>query len=335
MRPPTLAPTPAVESQRWQRDLARAVRDPDVLLARLGLPPSLRPAARQAARDFPLVVPESFLARIQPGTPEDPLLVQVLPISEELRPTPGFVRDPLNEAAARVVPGLLRKYEGRALLLAAGSCPVHCRYCFRRHHPYTDDLNGSWGPALEAIAADAGLREILLSGGDPLMLPDPRLAELCHSLDAIPHLERLRIHTRMPVVLPSRVTPQLLSLLETLRLRPFVVLHANHPRELTGDAADAVRSLAGSCTVLNQSVLLAGVNDDAAVLAELCERVVQLGALPYYLHQLDPVAGAAHFAVEPARGAEIVAELRRRLPGYAVPRYVREIPGEPSKVPLA
>jgi len=336
--------TPAVTSadlgvgpHGWPLDLARAVRDPDVLLTRLGLPDALRAAARSAARDFPLVVPESYLARIQPGDPHDPLLRQVLPVSEELRPTPGFVRDPLDEAGARVVPGLLKKYEGRALLIAAGSCPVHCRYCFRRHYPYAEDVSGSrsWRPAVDAIAADPQLREVLLSGGEPLMLPDARLAALCAELDAIPHLKRLRIHTRMPVVLPSRVTGELLALLGSLRLRPIVVLHANHPRELAADAADAVRRLARSGTVLNQAVLLAGVNDDTETQLALCERLLDLGALPYYLHQLDAVAGAAHFAVPEERGVQIVEALRRRLPGYAVPRFVREVTGEPYKVPLA
>jgi EF-P beta-lysylation protein EpmB len=336
--------TPAVASTDralgrpiWTDDLARAIRDPDVLLTRLGLPDSLRGTARSAARSFPLMVPESYLARIEPGSPKDPLLLQVLPIAEEERPLPGFVHDPLNEAGARVVPGLLQKYEGRALLIAAASCPVHCRYCFRRHYPYAEDVAGlpSWGAALDAIAGDAQLREVLLSGGDPLMLPDARLAALCGELDAIPHLKRLRIHTRMPVVLPSRVTRELLELLGALRLRPIVVLHANHPRELTADAAAAVRRLAGAGTLLNQAVLLAGVNDDAETQLALCERLLDLGALPYYLHQLDAVAGAAHFAVPEERGVQIAEALRRCLPGYAVPRFVREEPGRPYKVPLA
>lgn len=325
------------ERPAWQHELAAAIRDPDVLLDRLELDPGLRPAARAAARAFPLVVPESLLARIEPRNPRDPILLQVLPLGAELEPAEGFVADPLSEASARAAPGLLRKYEGRALLIASGVCPVHCRYCFRRHHPYPQDVQGRapWDAALEAIGRDPSVHEVLLSGGDPLMLGDARLGALCDAIGAIPHVERLRIHTRMPVVLPSRVTDELLDLLLGVRLRCVVVLHANHPDELVGEAAEAVGRLSrAGLTLLNQSVLLRGVNDDESTLLRLCERLVALGALPYYLHQLDPVAGAAHFEVPLAEGRRLVEGLRRRLPGYAVPRYVREVPGEASKLPL-
>ncbi|MGH7200492.1 MAG: EF-P beta-lysylation protein EpmB [Planctomycetaceae bacterium] len=321
----------------WHRSLARAIRDPDELIDRLGLPDACREPARTAARLFPLLVTESFLARMQPGTPDDPLLKQVLPLGAELETAPGFVSDALKEAEARTAPGLLQKYAGRALMIATGACAVHCRYCFRRHYSYGDEPRRieEWEPALDAIADDTNLREILLSGGDPLMLTDARLETLCRRLDAIAHLRRLRIHTRLPIVLPDRVDESLIGLLTSLRLTPIVVVHANHPYEIAGDCAEALRTLVKSgITTLNQAVLLRGINDSADVQADLCERLVDLGVVPYYLHQLDRVSGTAHFEVAEEAGRSIITELRRRLPGYAVPQYVRELPGAAHKVPL-
>jgi len=322
----------------WHRSLAAAVRDPDRLIDLLGLPESLRQPAREAAELFPLLVPESYLARIESGNPRDPLLLQVLPLGAEKLEVPGFVSDALDEAASRRAPGLLQKYAGRALMIAAGACAVHCRYCFRRHYDYGAEPRrlDEWEPAFAEIEADDSLREILLSGGDPLMLTDARLEALCHRLAEIGHLKRLRLHTRLPIVLPDRITPQLIDLLTGLRLTPIVVVHANHPRELVDDCAEALRTLVcAGISVLNQSVLLRGVNDSADVLAELSERLIELGVMPYYLHQFDKVAGGAHFEVPEQEGRAIVEELRRRLPGYAVPRYVREVPGEDYKRPLA
>ncbi|HUG92390.1 MAG TPA: EF-P beta-lysylation protein EpmB [Planctomycetaceae bacterium] len=329
---------PAPHVDGWRRSLARAIRDPAVLLERLGLRRDWLDPARRAARLFPLLVPESYLARMQPGDPHDPLLRQILPLDDETRDVSGFVSDALRESAARSAPGLLQKYAGRALLIATGTCAVHCRYCFRRHYPYADEPRRleDWEPALAALAADPSLHEVLLSGGDPLVLTDRRLTGLCGRLDSIPHLRRLRIHTRLPIVLPDRVTQALVDLLRSLRLTPIVVVHANHAREIAADCADALRTLVRSgLTVLNQAVLLAGVNDTVEAQAELCERLADLGVVPCYLHQLDRVAGTAHFEVPEATGRAIIAELRRRLPGYAVPRYVREVPGAAHKVPLA
>ena len=321
----------------WHGSLAAAIRDADRLIDLLRLPELCREPARTASHLFPVMVPLSYLARIEPGNPRDPLLLQVLPLGAESAQAPGFVADALQESSAKAAPGLLHKYEGRALMIATGTCAVHCRYCFRRHYPYGDEPRrlDDWEPAFAAIEADASLREILLSGGDPLMLTDARLAAICQRLDRIPHLTRLRIHTRLPIVLPDRVTWELIDLLTSLRLTPIVVVHANHPREIVDDCADALRMLVRSgITVLNQSVLLAGVNDSAEVLAELSERLVDLGVMPYYLHQLDKVAGAAHFHVPEPAGVNLIEQLRRRLPGYAVPRYVKEVPGEPYKLPL-
>lgn len=326
------------DSADWRRSLANAVRDPDVLIDRLGLGGEFREPARQAAAAFPLLAPESFLARIAPHDPDDPLLRQVLPMGEELAPAPGFTADPLEEAAAHVAPGVLQKYPGRALFIASGACAVHCRYCFRREYPYTDEPKtaAAWEPAFEALRADPSIHEVLLSGGDPLVLTNRRLGELIERLEAIPHLKRLRIHTRLPIVLPDRVTPSFLDLLRSTRLTPIVVVHANHANELVDDCAAAVQTVVrAGVTVLNQAVLLRGVNDDANAQAALCERLIDLGVVPYYLHQLDRVAGTSHFEVEEQIGREIVAELRRRLPGYAVPQYVREIPGVLHKSPLA
>ncbi len=324
-------------AESWHQSLAEAVRDPDELIDLLGLADEHRETARQAAELFPLMVPRSYLARMKPGDSTDPLLLQVLPLGAETADVPGFVTDAVGDAAARRVPGLLHKYAGRALLIATGACAVHCRYCFRRHYPYGSEprrLDG-WQPALDAIVADRSLQEIILSGGDPLMLTDARLSALIAALENIGHLKRLRIHTRLPIVLPERITADLIELLTTGRLTPIMVVHANHPRELTGDCADALRRLVRSgLTVLNQAVLLRGINDSADVLFGLCERLINLGVIPYYLHQLDRVRGTAHFEVPEETGRELIEQLRRRLPGYAVPCYVRELPGRPHKTPL-
>jgi EF-P beta-lysylation protein EpmB len=326
-----------VRSSSWQRELACAIRDPDVLIDTLGLPDDLRPAARMSAKLFPLLVPPSFLRRMRRGDPADPLLLQVLPLGAEANVVAGFPADALDEQNAHAAPGLLQKYDGRALLIAAGACAVHCRYCFRRSFPYGQEPRRmkDWEPAFEWLRQETSVREIILSGGDPLMLVDARLSEMVRRLDAIEHLDRLRIHTRLPIVVPRRVTRPLVKLLRSVRMTPVVVVHANHPAELVGDCARALRRLVRSgLTVLNQAVLLRGINDSVEALGGLSERLINLGVIPYYLHQLDRVAGTAHFEVSEERGVELIDELRRRLPGYAVPQYVREIPGQPHKVPL-
>ncbi|MEO8315946.1 MAG: EF-P beta-lysylation protein EpmB [Pseudomonadota bacterium] len=328
----------------WQQELAQAVRDPVELLSRLGLVPGhIGPdvsaeSLRAAAADFPLRVPAGFIRRMRQGDPADPLLRQVLAVPDELLIAPGYVADPLAETEARGAPGLLQKYQGRALLIVTGACAVHCRYCFRRHYDYSadqPDTEPRWTAALAAIAADNSLDEIILSGGDPLSLGNARLAQLLDRLGAMPHLRRIRIHTRTPVVLPARVDAGLRETLQRWRDRVVIVVHANHPAEIDADTAQALRAL-GDCTtaLLNQSVLLAGVNDDAEVLAQLSRRLFEAGTLPYYLHQLDKVAGAAHFAVSDARALELHAVLAATLPGYLVPRLVRELPGASGKTPV-
>jgi len=311
----------------WQTVLAEAVRSPTELCRRLGLDPALAAEAEGAACDFPLLVPQPYLNRIRPGDPHDPLLRQVLPCAAERIPIPGFCADPLGEFQATGCSGLLRKYQGRILIVTTGACGVHCRFCFRRHFPYQTlpQANNAWKPALDEIAADPTISEVILSGGDPLTLPDSELAELADQLGQIPHLRRIRVHTRLPVMIPQRVNDELLAWLRGGHLSPFMVVQVNHPAEIDPDVANAfTRLIDAGVSVLNQAVLLRDINDRADVLAELCQRLVDLQVIPYYLHQLDPVAGAAHFEVPVTKGIALIAELRTRLPGYAVPRYVRE-----------
>jgi len=335
---PAIRPIAAPRYGSWQEAVKDAVRDPVELCRLVNLPPRYASSAAKAARDFPLFAPRGYIARMRPADAGDPLLRQVLPLEDELVQSEGFGPDPVGDSAAIRGPGLLSKYRSRVLMVATGACAVHCRYCFRRHFPYSEGPRSmdEWAGALAEIAADGTLREVILSGGDPLMLADAHLEELVARLAKIAHLRRVRVHTRLPVMIPERVTERLLALLRGTRLAPIVVIHANHARELTGSVVDALARLSDAgIPLLNQSVLLRGVNDDADVLAELCERLVDLRVMPYYLHQLDRVAGAAHFEVPPSQGRRLVAELRRRTSGYAVPRYVREIAGAPHKVLLA
>jgi EF-P beta-lysylation protein EpmB len=316
----------------WQREMAGAVRDPAELLRLLGLGPELLAGA--AAESFPLLVPRGFVARMHCGDPGDPLLRQVLPLDSETNEQPGFVTDPVGDLAARGAPGLLHKYRGRALLTMTGACAVHCRYCFRRHFPYADEsVVRDPAPALDHIARDASIHEVILSGGDPLTLSDRRLAEIVRLLAAIPHLRRLRVHTRLPVVLPSRVTDACIAALTQTRLPCVVVVHANHANEIDEAVrAACARMRAAGITLLNQSVLLRGVNDDVDALANLSETLFEAGVLPYYLHALDKVRGAAHFDVDAGRARVLMDALRARLPGYLAPRLVREQAGAPFKL---
>jgi EF-P beta-lysylation protein EpmB len=270
------------------------------------------------------------------GDPDDPLLRQVLPVEAETAEQPGFIADPLGERAALTAPGLLQKYRGRALLIATPACAVHCRYCFRREFPYDEQDGPRWQEALARIERDPGIEEVILSGGDPLSLGDARLGALSRGLERAAHVRRLRIHTRLPVVLPARVDAGLAAWLSSLKWPVVVVLHANHANEIDGEVAAACAALrSAGATLLNQSVLLRGVNDDAEALAALSRRLFEAGVLPYYLHVLDRVRGAAHFEVDEARARRIAGELAALLPGYLVPRLVRERAGAPAKVPLA
>ena len=328
----------ADHSERWQQLLAEAVTDPVELIGLLGLDPALVEPARRAAARFGLRVPRGFVARMRRGDPDDPLLRQVLPLAAELEETPGYVPDPVADLASETAPGLLHKYEGRALLVTTGACGVHCRYCFRREYPYADHGagGGRWREAVARIAADPSIHEAILSGGDPLSLGNARLAALFEELESIPHLRRLRIHTRQPIVLPERVDEGLLTLIGRTRLATVVVVHANHAAEIDGTVAAALAAMAArGVMLLNQGVLLAGVNDSLEALAALSERLAEARVLPYYLHLLDRVRGSAHFEVPESAAIALMDELRNRLPGYLVPRLVREEPGAGSKTPVA
>jgi EF-P beta-lysylation protein EpmB len=270
------------------------------------------------------------------GDPNDPLLRQVLPLAEELAETPGFSRDPLDEHNAMPVPGVLHKYQGRILLTATGACAVHCRYCFRRHYPY-GAANPGRDPeqTLEYVRRRKEINEVILSGGDPLTLTDSRLSQLVARLETLPHITRLRIHSRVPVVLPERIDANLLEWLKKTRLQVVLVIHANHANEIDANVREAMRSLKEvGVSLLNQSVLLRGINDNAGTLAELSETLFRAGVLPYYLHQLDSVQGAAHFEVTDGEAIKLINQLRTALPGYLLPQLVREIPGQASKTPV-
>ena len=322
----------------WQRELANAVADPTELLQLLQLDVGLLPAATRAARVFRLRVPRNYVARIKPGDPKDPLLRQVLPLDDELIQRSDFSLDPVGDLDAMVVPGLLHKYTGRVLLLTTGACAVHCRYCFRRNFPYADAQISSrrWRAALDYIRTNNTVNEVIFSGGDPLSLADKRLAEMVSELETIPHIRCIRFHTRQPVVLPSRVDQSLLDWLSKCRLQKVIVIHANHGNEIDAVVGRALHRLRTTgVSLLNQSVLLRGVNDSASVLRRLSEVLFDAGVVPYYLHLLDKAQGTAHFAVSKRQARNLVAKLRATLPGYLVPRLVCETPGKASKTPVA
>ncbi|MEO5623586.1 MAG: EF-P beta-lysylation protein EpmB [Dokdonella sp.] len=322
---------------RWQQLWRDAVTDPLELLRLLDLSAMAADLLPATDSGFSLRVPRGFIARMRRGDPADPLLRQVLPHAAELDDVAGFSADAVGDIAARASHGVLHKYHGRALLIATGSCAINCRYCFRRHFPYAEETaaTNGWKQAIAYLRGEPSISEVILSGGDPLSLSTPKLAELTQALTDIAHIRRLRIHTRLPVVLPERVDAHFLDWLGALSLQRVVVLHANHPDEIDAKVVAACAALRGAgATLLNQTVLLRGVNDNADTLVGLSERLFDAGVLPYYLHQLDRVAGAAHFEVDDSRALALHDALRERLPGYLVPRLVREVAGAPCKLPL-
>lgn len=321
----------------WKNALANAIRDPAELLALLELPASLLPAAREAATQFPLRVPRSYLSRMRKGDLNDPLLRQVLPLQSELDVAEGFSADPVGDNLASVAPGVLHKYQGRVLLTATGACAIHCRYCFRRHFPYSDEnpSQNNWQSVLDYLGTHPEVDELILSGGDPLLLDTTRLRDLSTRLQQLPQLKRLRIHTRLPVVLPERIDGELLAWIAALPWQIVIVIHCNHANEIDAEVATALQQLHKTgATLLNQSVLLRGINDNSSALLQLHETLFQYHVIPYYLHLLDRVSGAAHFEVSEQNATEIVAELRAHSPGYLIPQLVREIHGQPCKQPV-
>jgi len=322
----------------WQQELANVIRTPQALLDALELPKTLLNGAQAGADTFPIRVPWSFVERMKQGDPDDPLLKQVLPLSDETDPPPpGYVLDPLGEVEANAAPGIVHKYTSRVLLITNGACAVHCRYCFRRHFPY-DDNNLSvkqWQESLDYVAERPEINEVILSGGDPLSSPDSRLFKLFEMIEAIPHVTRLRIHTRLPVVIPSRVTDELVQRLTNSRLKVVMVIHANHANELDAHVATATHKLHhAGIHVLNQSVLMKGINDSVEALTELSERLFSIHVMPYYLHFLDPVVGTHHFHVELEKAQKLHHDLHLSLPGFLVPKLIQELAGQGSKTPI-
>ncbi len=340
--------TPSVQgSEHWQRELAQAIHKPEELIRVLQLPEALLPGATWSARRFPLRVTRSFLARMEPGNPNDPLLRQVLPLASEHDagepdktnglPSEWGQLDPVGDTDAMASPGLLHKYQGRVLLVSTAACAIHCRYCFRQHFPYqqANPLGTQLPATLAYLDQHPDIHEVILSGGDPLSIHDKKLAQIINQLSSIAHLKTLRIHTRLPVVLPQRLLSGQLDWLVSTRLNVVMVLHINHPNEINDEFRQAIGCLQGrNITLLNQSVLLKDINDDADSLIELSHKLLACGILPYYLHQLDQVTGAAHFEVSEDTGLELIQQMRQRLPGYLVPKYVQEIPGQAAKTPL-
>lgn len=328
---------PTWQSKSWQDELADLITSPEELFALLKLNPDELKGARAACQQFPLRTTRAYASRIRPGDPRDPLLQQILPLGSELNAAPGFVTDPLAEGAANPLPGLIHKYRGRVLFVVAPQCAINCRYCFRRHFPYQDNTPGrqQWQTALDYIRADSSIEEVIYSGGDPLVVSDKQLLWLSREVANIGHVKRLRVHTRLPIVAPSRITDDCLEWLSLPGLQSVMVIHCNHAQELDEHVDSALARLkAAGVTLLNQTVLLRGVNDSSATLAQLSQRLFQAGVLPYYLHLLDKVAGAAHFAIDERHASDLYQELLTLLPGYLVPRMVRENPGAASKTPV-
>ncbi|WP_373081115.1 EF-P beta-lysylation protein EpmB [Zhongshania sp.] len=326
------------QTESWQRQMQQMIRDPEQLFGRLGLDIAEHPKLNDALKQFPLRVTEAFIAKMQPGDWRDPLLLQVLPQVQETNPQPGFINDPLAELDANPVPGLIHKYHGRVLLITTAACAIHCRYCFRRNFPYSanNPSQKDWQQALDYIAAQPEIHEVILSGGDPLATSDDYLDKLITRIAEIPHVGTLRIHTRLPLVLPARITTDLIAVLSKHRLRTVMVVHCNHPNELDKTSADALRALSDAkITLLNQTVLLKDINDNAEILIKLSHRLFDTGVMPYYLHILDKVRGASHFDVPEPTAKALMREVLARLPGYLVPRLVREDPHANSKRPLA
>ncbi|WP_338803759.1 EF-P beta-lysylation protein EpmB [Xenorhabdus griffiniae] len=321
----------------WLQQLADVITDPNELLQLLSLNTHTKlREGNEAKRLFPLRVPRAFVTRMKKGDPRDPLLLQVLTSREEFAISPGFTPDPLDEQRS-VVPGLLHKYHNRALLLVKGGCAVNCRYCFRRHFPYEDNKGNknNWLLALDYIEQHPELDEIIFSGGDPLMAKDHELDWLISRLASIPHIKRLRIHTRLPVVIPDRITLSLCNRLAQTRLQVIMVTHINHANEIDNAFRTSMMRLKqAGVTLLNQSVMLRDVNNNADTLADLSNALFDAGILPYYIHVLDKVQGAAHFLVDDEEAKAIMRELLTKVSGYLVPSLTREIGGEPSKTPL-
>lgn len=333
---PRIEPTQSLTNSSWQKQLANAISDPIELFEILDLPSEYLKAAQSAAKLFPLKVTLSYLEKIEKGNIHDPLLRQILPLEEEHLEAVNYSIDPVGDISATMVPSLLHKYNARVLLMPTSVCAIHCRYCFRRHYPYADSKpSNNWQQAIDYIKEDSSIQEVILSGGDPLSLSNSKLFRLLDLLEAIPHVQRIRFHTRYPLILSDRINEALSNHLLQLRCKVIMVLHTNHPNELNKVTEESIKLLNNkNITLLNQSVLLKGVNDNVDTLQQLSERLFNCNVLPYYLHQLDKVKGAQHFAISDKTALSLVYNLQNQISGYLVPKLVRENCGEPSKTPL-
>jgi L-lysine 2,3-aminomutase len=321
----------------WQEQLANLISDPQELLALLQLNPTSVGYSEAALHSFPLRVTRAYAAKMRVGDPHDPLLRQVLPQHAEMLAAPDLSTDPLQESAYNPAPGILHKYQGRVLLITTQSCAIHCRYCFRRHFPYQDNRlsRAQWRQSLQYVAADSSIKEVIFSGGDPLALANGHLETLLGLVNEIPHVERIRFHTRLPIVLPARVDDSLLAMLRRAPQQCVMVVHANHAQEVDAEVRSACERLrAAGATLLNQSVLLAGINDHVDTLTQLSEQLFAANVLPYYLHLPDNVSGTGHFLVSKPQAITLLQQMQTRLPGYLVPKLVQEEPGAPSKTRL-
>ena len=327
----------SLTQNNWQQCLAQAIRDPETLINYLELPTENLQKTRQAHEKHKLLVPLNYADKIKKGCWDDPLLKQILPIEDETFVVKGYISDPVGDLDASLSPGVLQKYQGRALIVTTGVCAIHCRYCFRQEFPYSEanPIKNNWQQTIDVIKSDSSLYEVILSGGDPFVLSDQRLFSLCQQLATIPHIKTLRFHTRIPVVLPQRINMNFLKYFRSLKIKKVVVIHANHANEIDTEVGNTLRTLVSAgATLLNQSVLLKGVNDSVEALENLSHVLFHYQTLPYYLHLLDKVSGTAHFDIPQQKALFIMEQLRNRLSGYLVPKLVREVSGKRSKVAI-
>jgi len=324
------------DENSWQKDLREVITEPIELLKRLHIEPSEYLHHFKARKLFPVRVPLPFISKMKKGDIDDPLLKQVMPLNDEFVITDGYIADPLKEHDT-VAKGLLHKYKHRVLMIVKSGCAINCRYCFRRHFPYQDNnpSKTDWQAALHYIAEHNEISEVIFSGGDPLMATDKHLAWLIAQVEKITHVKRLRIHTRLPIVIPNRISSDLVAALKSSRLKATIVLHINHPNEINDELKKALEPLRiARIPLFNQSVLLKGINDNPNILAELSEKMFDMGIQPYYLHLLDAVQGAAHFNITEDKAVAIYKELLAILPGFLMPKLVRENPDEANKTPI-
>lgn len=318
----------------WQAQISQSLNDPNQLLTYLDLDPK---DFNLAKSPFPFRVTHAFASRMEKGNPHDPLLLQVIPLQEECLELEQFVQDPVMDLASALSPGVIQKYAGRILLITTGACAIHCRYCFRREYPYISQklTRSSLLQNIALFRENPEIHEVILSGGDPLTLSNERIQEIIDLVSDVSHIRTIRFHTRLPIVLPDRIDRELVAILSAARTKIVIVIHSNHPRELDESVLEALRTLQmAGVVLLNQTVLLRRINDDPSILIALSRRLFEMGVLPYYLHELDKARGTSHFEVKKLDSKDIIEAMRNALPGYLVPRLVREIPGEPSKTLL-